>query len=155
MHWKHKATGATASLYGAVPWSGAKGDEKSDWEKVEVGWTIRHPDGTIGIGQKPFHTKEEAEKWVEAHPKFTGMNVYANDRWKTAAAMPDDNRLEGALQMIERDVKDIRYHLSKTGPKRPYDDMGVVFGKIASTAEAMRGRIADALPEWKKQTGRV
>jgi hypothetical protein len=84
------------------------------------------------------------------------MTVPVKDpRWKTASAMPDDNRLEGALQMIERDVKDVRYHLSKQGPKRPYDDMGVVFGKIANTAEAMRGRISDALPEWKKQTGRV
>ena len=85
VQWKHKATGAAASLFGAVPWSGAPGDTKEDWEKVTVGWTIRHPDGTIGLGQKPFHTKEEAEKWVEAHPKFPGMNVYANDRWKTAA----------------------------------------------------------------------
>ena len=73
--WKHKSTGATASLYGAVPWSGSKGDEKSDWEMVEEGWTIQHPDGTIGIGKPPFKSKGEAEKWIEAHPKFPGMNA--------------------------------------------------------------------------------
>jgi hypothetical protein len=86
VQWKHKATGATASLFGAVPWSGSPGDTKEDWEKVTVGWTIRHPDGTIGIGKPPFHSKGEAEKWVEEHPTFKGMNVYASrEAWKTAA----------------------------------------------------------------------
>jgi hypothetical protein len=47
--WKHKATGATASLYGAVPWSGAPGDRKEDWQLENVGWTIRWDDGTVRL----------------------------------------------------------------------------------------------------------
>ena len=74
--WKHKQTGATASLYGAVPWTGAPGDRKEDWHLEEVGWTISWPDGTIGIGRPPFKSKAEAEKWVEEHPRFPGMNMY-------------------------------------------------------------------------------
>jgi hypothetical protein len=66
-HWKHKLTGATASLYGAVPWSGAKGDKKEDWELVSTGWTIRWADGTIGRmdGKPPFHSKGEGEAYLE------------------------------------------------------------------------------------------
>lgn len=63
--WKHKDTGATASLYGAVPWSGAPGDQKSDWVLENVGWTIRWEDGTVGIGRQPFKTKEEAEEFLD------------------------------------------------------------------------------------------
>ena len=44
-------------------------------------------------------------------------------RWKTAAAsMPPDHRIEGSLQTIEEDIKNIRFHLKKAEPKRPYDD---------------------------------
>lgn len=63
--WRHKGTKATASLYGAVPWSGAPGDQEKDWRLESVGWTIRWEDGTIGIGRQPFKSKEEAEEWLE------------------------------------------------------------------------------------------
>lgn len=63
--WKHKATGATASLYGAVPWSGAPGDRKEDWVLEDVGYTIQWEDGTIGVGRPPFNSKAEAESWLE------------------------------------------------------------------------------------------
>lgn len=63
--WKNKRTGATASPYGAVPWTGAPGDRKEDWELENVGWTIQWADGTTGIGRVPFPTREEAEDWLE------------------------------------------------------------------------------------------
>lgn len=63
--WKHKSSGATASLYGAVPWSGADGDEKSDWELETTGYTISWDDGTIGIGRQPFKTKAEAQAHLD------------------------------------------------------------------------------------------
>jgi hypothetical protein len=68
-HWTHKDTGATASLYGAVPWSGAPGDRKENWRLDTVGWTIGWYDGTVGTGGKPFHSKQEAEEWLLQHPR--------------------------------------------------------------------------------------
>jgi hypothetical protein len=59
-HWKNDRTGATASLYGAVPY---QRDAKAEgWEVVTTGFTIRdNVEGTVGIGRKPFDTQEEAE----------------------------------------------------------------------------------------------
>jgi hypothetical protein len=82
-HWKHKDTGATASLYGAVPWSGSPGDKKEDWKLESVGWTIQWEDGTIGIGRQPFKTKEEAEDFLEKHEqrgKKASSNGALNDQ---------------------------------------------------------------------------
>jgi hypothetical protein len=59
--WRHK-NGATASLYGAVPWSGAPGNTEADWAVETVGWTWRNVDGTIGLGRVPAATREEAEE---------------------------------------------------------------------------------------------
>ena len=67
-HWIHTDTGAKASLYGALPWSGAPGDRKEDWKVDTVGWTIRWDNGTVGVGRKPFHSKQEAEEWLLQHP---------------------------------------------------------------------------------------
>lgn len=57
--------GRTASIYGAAPGPG--------FEIETVGWTIKHPDGTIGIGRAPFTTREEAQAWVDKNPTFRGM----------------------------------------------------------------------------------
>ncbi len=73
-HWEHKTTGRRASLYGAVPWTGEAGDGKEHWEVVENGWTIAWPDGTVGIGRIPFASADQAQKWVDEHPRFPGMN---------------------------------------------------------------------------------
>jgi hypothetical protein len=74
-HWKHKGPGSsTASIYGAVPWTGAKGNCKEDWEMVEDGFTIAWPDGTVGIGRPPFANRDAAQKWVDEHPRFPGMS---------------------------------------------------------------------------------
>ena len=58
--WRHRS-GRTASPYGAAPWTGAPGDRESDWELESAGWTIRWDDGTVGTGQRPARTREEAE----------------------------------------------------------------------------------------------
>lgn len=70
--WKHKDTGSTASLYGAVPWSGQPGDQKQDWVLENVGYTIQWDDGTIGIGRQPFKSEREAEEWLQAHRERVG-----------------------------------------------------------------------------------
>lgn len=56
-HWVNQKTGQTASLYGAVPWTGSQGD----WKLETRGWTWRLDNGTIGLGRIPAKTREEAE----------------------------------------------------------------------------------------------
>jgi hypothetical protein len=69
-HWKH-ASGATASLYGAVPWSNEA--DRVNWRIVIVGYTVRdNVRGTVGIGRKPFETYNEAETWVYEQNKRLG-----------------------------------------------------------------------------------
>jgi len=60
--WRHKFSGRTASIYGAVPWTGGLGNTEKDWEMVTVGWTWENANGTIGLGRIPAKTKDEAEK---------------------------------------------------------------------------------------------
>lgn len=68
--WVH-TSGRQASPYGAVPWTSEA--DRENWTMETVGWTIQHPDGTIGIGRQPFTTKEEAQAWVDKNPHFRGM----------------------------------------------------------------------------------
>lgn len=76
--WRHTgnalypATGRTASPYGSAPWLSE--NERSAWTLEVVGWTIKHPDGTIGIGKPPFADKAAAQAWADAHPNFPGMS---------------------------------------------------------------------------------
>jgi hypothetical protein len=57
--WKH-SSGATASLYGAVPYQRDAAAE--GWQIVMRGYTIQdNASGTVGIGRKPFDTKADAE----------------------------------------------------------------------------------------------
>ncbi|USN14400.1 hypothetical protein KABACHOK_05870 [Brevundimonas phage vB_BpoS-Kabachok] len=70
--WHHKPSGRTASIFGAVPWVSAA--QESEWERVTVGWTVRHPDGTTGVGRFAFETKDEAQAWVDKNPNFPGMS---------------------------------------------------------------------------------
>jgi hypothetical protein len=59
--WNNAKTGATASLYGAVPWTSEAG--RVDWAIETVGYTWRDTvKGTIGIGRVPAKTIEEAEE---------------------------------------------------------------------------------------------
>ena len=68
-HYQHK-DGRTASIRGAAPWTSEA--DAANWSTVQVGFTIRHPDGTTGIGKPPFETREAAQKWANEHPKFRG-----------------------------------------------------------------------------------
>ncbi len=56
-HWVH-ATGSTASIYGAVPWT--DGTDRAHWSVETHGWTWLCFNGTIGLGRKPTETREEA-----------------------------------------------------------------------------------------------
>lgn len=57
--WKNHKTGATASIYGACPWTNAA--DEPNWAMVVRGWTLRdNRNGTVGIGRLPFETKELA-----------------------------------------------------------------------------------------------
>lgn len=70
--WHHKPSGRTAGVFGAVPYTSEA--DKADWELVDVGWTVEHPDGTRGVGRFAMDTKEEAEAWIEKNPNFPGMS---------------------------------------------------------------------------------
>lgn len=70
--WVHGATGRTASISGAVPY--AHDAEAEGWAVEAYGYTVRHPDGTTGLGRAPFTTAAEAQAWVDAHPTFRGMS---------------------------------------------------------------------------------
>lgn len=56
--WKHKVTGQTVSIYGAVPY--VNETEKQNWEIVSRGFTWRLDNGTIGLGRMPTKTRDEA-----------------------------------------------------------------------------------------------
>jgi hypothetical protein len=59
--WLH-TSGRTASLFGAVPWTGAAGDQEQDWSLEQVGFTWEMSNGTIGMGRIPAKTRQEAER---------------------------------------------------------------------------------------------
>lgn len=57
--------GAKASIYGACPWTSDA--EKARWKIITQGWTIHDTQtNTVGIGRKPFATREEAQSWCDA-----------------------------------------------------------------------------------------
>lgn len=59
--WRNVLTGATASIYGAVPWRSA--NERNAWTMTETGWTVRNPlTGRVGIGRAPCKTFAEANR---------------------------------------------------------------------------------------------
>jgi hypothetical protein len=61
-HWI-RDDGITASLYGSCPWY--SDTERSRWKVESRGWTIHDTKtNTVGLGRKPFITKEEAETFV-------------------------------------------------------------------------------------------
>ena len=55
--------GRTASIYGACPWTSES--ERSQWRIQVCGYTVRHlKTGTVGIGRKPWPTRQAAEDWL-------------------------------------------------------------------------------------------
>lgn len=65
----HKETGRKVSTAGAHPaWSDS---ERKMWEVKQVGWTvIDTSSGTVGIGRRPFETREEIEKYLTENSDF-------------------------------------------------------------------------------------
>jgi hypothetical protein len=57
--WVNKVTGLKVSPYGACPWTSLA--DKSNWEMVQMGWTWRLDDGTVGCGRVAAKTLREAE----------------------------------------------------------------------------------------------
>lgn len=63
--WVNAVTGQRASVYGAVPYTSER--ECGQWALQTVGWTVRNNhNGTVGIGRRPWDTREEAQEWVDA-----------------------------------------------------------------------------------------
>jgi hypothetical protein len=61
--WK-RDDGATASIYGAVPWTASS--EEKRWKMVTRGYTVRdNVSGTVGVGRQPWKTREEAQAWID------------------------------------------------------------------------------------------
>ena len=103
--WKHKDTGATASLYGAVPWSGAPGDQESDWKVESRGWTIRWEDGTIGIGRQPFKTKQEAQDFLDKKNKKSAGDTSGVTRALVASLIEKTGASKAKLKALEDKAK--------------------------------------------------
>ncbi len=62
--WVNSITGATASIYGSVPYTNET--DKLNWSIEVVGYTIRNNDtGTVGLGRKPFETMAEAQECIQ------------------------------------------------------------------------------------------
>lgn len=57
--WRHRS-GRFASIYGALPWTGAPGNTKADWQLEECGWSWQCENGTVGLGCPPADTYAEA-----------------------------------------------------------------------------------------------
>lgn len=57
-HWLNRVTGATASIYGSVPYTSEA--EKEHWQIVVRGYTWKLDNGTIGLGRQPAKTMSEA-----------------------------------------------------------------------------------------------
>ena len=58
--------GASASIYGALPWRSEA--EKARWKREEVGFTVRNPHtNEVGIGRAPWATRGEAEAFAAKH----------------------------------------------------------------------------------------
>ena len=64
-------------------------------------------------------------------------------RPKTASEMPSKGRLEGVLDSIEKNIKDIRHHLGKAEDTTPYDDIATLLHSIQTAARVMERRLGD------------
>ncbi len=63
--WRNSKTGATASIFGSVPY--CSDADKPDWKLETKGFTVRNErTGVVGIGRAPFTTREEAQAWIDS-----------------------------------------------------------------------------------------
>lgn len=61
--WFNPETGATASIYGALPYFGGE-KNKGAWVIREDGFTFRNDNGTVGIGRPAMKSREMAERFM-------------------------------------------------------------------------------------------
>ena len=65
--WRN-GNGKTASIYGAVPWTGGPGDTREDWDLEVRGWTVRDmKTGAVGCGRPPFPTRDDAQAFADKY----------------------------------------------------------------------------------------
>ena len=82
--WK-RDDGATASIYGAVPWTSSR--EESRWKMIPRGYTVRdNESGTVGIGRQPWATKGEAQAWIDKEEARLAEARSARERYKKTPA---------------------------------------------------------------------
>ena len=62
--WFNTETGATASVYGALPYWGGE-ENKGAWVVRENGFTFENDNGTVGVGRPPMKSRELAERFME------------------------------------------------------------------------------------------
>jgi len=78
--WK-RDDGATASPYGASPWTTAS--EEKRWKLITRGYTVRDNErGTIGIGRVPWATRAEAQAWADKETARLAELAAARERTK-------------------------------------------------------------------------
>lgn len=61
---RHTASGATVSIFGAVPWMSES--EADEWEVITGRWTWQRDDGCFGLCRPPAKTEAEAIEVMEA-----------------------------------------------------------------------------------------
>lgn len=83
--WK-RDDGATASIYGAVPW--VTPSEEKRWKLVTRGYTVRDSErGTVGIGRQPWATRAEAQAWIDKETaRLAELEVSRQERIKKTPA---------------------------------------------------------------------
>jgi hypothetical protein len=58
-HWVNKINGATASIYGSVPYTNDL--DKENWHIITKGFTWLLDNGTVGLGRQAAKTLTEAQ----------------------------------------------------------------------------------------------
>lgn len=151
--WKNKATGATASPYGAVPWTSDR--DKANWSLVSQGWTTRdNKSNTVGTGRKPFADKQEAQTLVDKLNSEYQQRVdkfNADKKTKSAKLTPQQmGIIEDLLEGMDpsdpayKALSEYAKGLKTQGPQK-----GQSVG-IQSLAEARKSRIAQRKLAGKK-----
>jgi hypothetical protein len=101
--WKNTKTGATASFYGAVPYTTLA--DESNWEVETVGYTWRNSNGTIGLGRAPAKTYEEAVAVMEHANSIS--DSFADEMARAAAVDHDTAETVERLREIQGEIREL------------------------------------------------
>lgn len=145
--WRRLRDGATASIYGAVPWSGAPGDRESDWTMETVGWTVRNADGTVGMGRQPFKTKAEAEAAIRSYRER--MAAYSRNPGRSSqhlGAEPFMGKFDSGLDEMVYGIS-----LDGGGDEEVGDVDALGFALIMRNGPAIANAIAQQPPEFARR----